>query len=383
VSTTVADRVTVAGWVGSTNLGDELLFHLLGRVLDARDVAVSTPSIDPEATTRIHGSVPYGTAPRGTAPRGRARDLDAFGHLRPSALRRRLVTSDALVFGPGGLLQDETGIWNLPYHLRRIHAARRAAMPWAGIGLGADGLTTDRGRARVRRALVGHTGIAVRDEPSAVALRALGVERVVRAADLAFLVEPPRIERDGALGVCLRAPQTGRLRPAALGGARRWPEERAVSMAAALDDTARATGLTVRFVSLDAVHDGPVHRQVAERMATPAQVVDPDLHGLVAAMARLEAVATMRYHGAVLAAVGGAAVVALPFSPKLRSLATDLGSGACTLDADPTPDGEAAALPGAVADVLAHRHHLAEDVGRLQVLAGRNLEVLDDLLAVA
>ena len=363
VSTTVADRVTVAGWVGSTNLGDELLFRQMGWLLAERGVAVSAPSIAPASTAAIHGAE--------TPP-------DTFGHLRPSALRRRLVTSDALVFGPGGLLQDETGIWNLPYHLHRIHAARRISVPWAGIGLGADGLTTARGRAQVQRALVDHTAIAVRDEPSAEALRALGIERVVRAADLAFLTQPPDVERDGALGVCLRAPQTGRLRPAALGRAPRWPDQQAQAMADALDNAARSTGLTVRFVALDATHDGPVHRQVAERMATQAQVLEPDLDAVVATLGRLEAVATMRYHGAVLAAAGGAGVVALPFSPKLRSLVGDLGPGACVLAAG--ADTMEPGLADALAGVLAGRDRLAEAVERLRTLAGRNVDVLDGLL---
>ena len=208
VSTTVADRVTVAGWVGSTNLGDELLFRLLRGLLADRGVAVGTPSIDPAGTSAVH-------------------NVEAFGHLGSSALRRSLVASDAFVFGPGGLLQDETGIWNLPYHLRRLKPVRRAGIPWAGIGLGADGLITDRGRSQARRALVGHTAIAVRDEPSAEALRTIGVDRVVRAADLAFLAEPPTVSRDGVLGVCLRAPQSGRLRPGALDAGRIWPDERA------------------------------------------------------------------------------------------------------------------------------------------------------------
>ena len=149
-------------------------------------------------------------------------------------------------------------------------------------------------------------------------------------------------------------------------------------MADALDDAARSTGLIVRFVALDATHDGPVHRQVAERMATPAQVLEPDLDAVVAALGRLEAVATMRYHGAVLAAAGGAAVVALPFSPKLRSLVTDLGPGACVLatGADTLAPGLADALVGA----LAGRDHLPEAVGRLRILAGRNVDVLDGLL---
>ena len=335
MSTTVADRVTVAGWVGSTNLGDELLFRLLRGLLADRGVAVGTPSVDPAGTAALH-------------------DVESFGHFGPSAMRRSLVASDAFVFGPGGLLQDETGIWNLPYHLRRLGPVRRVGIPWAGIGLGADGLSTDRGRSRVRRALVGHTAIAVRDEPSADALRALGVDRVVRAADLAFLAEPPTVSQDGVLGVCLRASQSGRLRPGALDAGRTWPNERAAALAAALDKTCQATGLTTRFVALDAPVDG-----------------------VVGTLARVDVVATMRYHGAVLAALGGAAVVALPHSPKLRSLATDLGPGATV------HDGEADGLAAAVSGVLAHRSHLADAVDRLRTLAGRNVEVLDGLLETA
>ena len=355
VSTTVVDRVTVGGWVGSTNLGDELLFRILRDLLGARGVAVGGPSVDPAGTAAVHGT-------------------EAHGHLNPSALRHSLVASDAFVFGPGGLLQDETGIWNLPYHLRRIRMARRAGLPWAGIGLGADGLTTERGRGQVLKALVGHTAIAVRDVASFDALKALGVDRVVRAADLAFLAEVPQVSGDGVLGVCLRAPQSGRFRPGALDHAHRWPDGRADAMATALDETARATGLTVRFLAFDARSDGVVHRQVAERMATAAEVVEPDLDGVVAALARVDAMATMRYHGAVLAALGGAGVVALPFSPKLRTIADDLGPGATVLD------DAATGLPAAVAGVLGQRHHLPDAVERLRTLAGRNVEVLDELL---
>ena len=210
-----------------------------------------------------------------------------------------------------------------------------------------------------------------------LALRALGVDRVIRAADLAFLAEPPAVSRDGVLGVCLRAPQSGRLRPGALDAGRIWPDGRAAALAAALDDTCRSTGLTTRFVALDAPADSVVHRQVADRMATPAEVVEPDLDGVVGALARVDAVATMRYHGAVLAALGGAAVVALPHSPKLRSLAAELGPGATV------HDDEAEGLAAAVSGVLAGRSHLADAVDRLRTLAGRNVEVLDDLLETA
>ena len=75
-----------------------------------------------------------------------------------------------------------------------------------------------------------------------------------------------------------------------------------------------------------------------------------------------------------MVALGGAGVVAIEFSPKLRSIAADLGPGATLLD-DP-----GTSLPEAVAGVLEHRHHLADSVDRLRTLAGRNVEVLDGLL---
>ena len=112
-------------------------------------------------------------------------------------------------------------------------------------------------------------------------------------------------------------------------------------------------------------------------MSTPVEVVEPNLDGVVGALARLDAVVTMRYHGAVLAALGGAAVVAFPHSPKLRSLASDLGPGATV------HDGEDDGLAAAVSGVLNGRSHLAEAVDQLRALAGRNVEVLDDLLGAA
>jgi polysaccharide pyruvyl transferase CsaB len=361
VSADVAEQATVAGWIGSANLGDELVFTVLRGLLADRGVAVSAPSTDPVATAAIH-------------------DVDAFSHLDPIALRRHVRAADVLVFGGGGLLQDETGIWNLPYHLRRVRAARRAGTPWAGIGLGAGGLTTARGRSQVRRELHGHTAIAVRDEASAETLRALGVGRVVRAADLVWLAgTPPPVAASGALGVCLRAPQTGRLMPAAFGPRGRLPNGRAAAIAAALDDTARATGLTTRFIAFDAAADDPVHRQVADHMATPAETLAPGLDTVLATVAGVDAMVTMRYHGAVAAAMAGAGVVTLAFSPKLGALAADLGP-ACHHVPAGGPDG-LSGLPGAVEGALGARGGLPGAVSRLRGLAGRNVDVLDDLLA--
>ena len=357
----MAEQATVAGWIGSANLGDELVFSVLRGLLADRGIAVAAPSLNPTETAATH-------------------DVDAFGHLDPVALRRHLRATDAMVFGGGGLLQDETGIWNLPYHLHRVRSARRASTPWAGIGLGAGGLTTRLGRSQVRRALVDHTAIAVRDEASLNTLTSLGIERVVRSADLVWLTNPPEAAtRTGTLGVCLRAPQTARLVPAALGPRGHLTDDLAAAIAAAIDATATATGLTTHFIAFEAAADDPVHRQVADHMQTPAETLTPGLADVLAAVASTEAMITMRYHAAVAAALAGSGVVTLDFSPKLGSLAAELGPACCHLSPSAT-DG-LTRLPEAVTAALAARGALPEAVARLRALSGRNVDVLEDLVA--
>ncbi|SVD49216.1 uncharacterized protein METZ01_LOCUS402070, partial [marine metagenome] len=54
VSDAVGDRAVVAAWVGSTNLGDELVFSVLRRLLSDRDIEVVVPSVNPTDTTAAH-----------------------------------------------------------------------------------------------------------------------------------------------------------------------------------------------------------------------------------------------------------------------------------------------------------------------------------------
>ena len=350
----MGDRAVVAAWVGSTNLGDELVFSVLRRLLADRGVEAVVPSVDPSATAADHG-------------------VDAFNHLNPLALRQSLRGADMLVFGGGGLLQDETGVWNLPWHLSRIRAARRAGVPWAGVGLGASGLTTARGGRRVATAFCDQVAVAVRDQRSADALTGLGVPRVVRAADLAWLADPPDRQGSGVLAVCLRNPQTARWRPAMVGPPARPSLAAIGALAMAIDATAAATGLTTRFVALDPVADHPLHLRIADRMATRAEIRSPNLEGLLAEFADVDVVVTMRYHGAVAGALAGAPVVSLPFSPKLAALADDLGPA---MVAAHSPDD----LPQSVTTALNGSDHLAGTVEGLIDLAGGNATTLDDLL---
>lgn len=383
--------VVVAGWVGSTNLGDELVHAGLRRLL-AR-VGVDDPVVvsqDPEATTATFG--------------GRA--------VAPAAGLRAIAGARLLAWGGGGIVQDETSSLNLPYHLARPAAAAAAGVPWVGIGLGVGPLVGATAPAQVRL-LRRAVGLTVRDPASAALLRDTGVPGATVACDLALALDPPEVAVEDVLVASLRpweASVTGaaRLLPVSARTALRtgawarpwWPrrdggpgapasgrdhgpvpvpsrrdrprgsgpstpaahaaalpdapapdadEDRLRQHAAALDAAATATGLRVRLVALQTDDDAALLTAVADRMRADVEVVVPDVHTVVPTIAAGRVVVAMRYHAGIAATLGGRPVVALSYSPKVTALADALGTGARRLSWDAAPD----AVAGAAADLLA------------------------------
>jgi polysaccharide pyruvyl transferase CsaB len=342
-------RVLVAGWIGSTNLGDELVFAGLRAKLAARGAEVVAVSEDPAGTARAH---------RVAAVAGR----------NPAAVLAAAGRADALVLGGGGLLQDETSVLNLPYHLARVWAARARRTPFAAVGVGAGRLDTAVGRRLVTRSLRGARlrGVSVRDAGSAALLARLGVPDVVTAADLALGLPPPDEAPEDAVSVCLRPA----VRSTAL------PDPLVVALAQALDQLA-ADGLAVRFVAFQADRDDAVHRQVAARMRAPAELCTPGLDEILREVARGRAVVAMRYHAGVAAVLAGRPAVLIDYSPKVGSLAVELGPGGCRLGLDPA---DLASVPVAVGAVLGHPGAVAEARDRLRERERGNDLVLDRLL---
>lgn len=353
--------VLVAGWIGSTNLGDELVFAGLRRLLAARGARPVALSENPEATERTHG-------------------VEAVSGRSPAALLAAAGRADALVLGGGGLLQDETSPLNLPYHLARVWAARARRTPFAAVGVGAGRLDTAAGRAQVARTLRGgrFRGASARDADSALLLQRVGVPDVVEATDLAFALDGPDTEPDDVVAVCLR-PWTGRRGrlPAAARDAS-LPDEVVSGVAAALDAIA-ADGLTVRFVAFQADRDHAVHRAVAARMRAPSEAVVPALGDVLEAVGRARLVVGMRYHAGVAAVLAGRPAVLIGYSPKVDALAADLGAGGRVL---PFDAGALASIPAAAETVLRHAPAVADARERLRVRGRGNDVVLDRLLGV-
>ena len=354
---TSESSLLVAAWIGSTNLGDELVFEGLRRKLQARGVAPVAISVDAGQTTRDHGVAAIGS--------------------NPVVIRRSARRVSGLVIGGGGFIQDKTSHLNMPYHLARVEAARARGLPVAGIGLGVGPVETRLGGVLARRILRGAVGVSVRDDDSAALLRRLGIQSAVVAADLAFALPLPEVETSDVLVAALR-PWTDRrsmlpvgMRPAP---APAWFLD---GMAAALDEAARRTGLAVRLVALQADRDGEVHRQVASRMRTAVSLVEPGVNDVVREVAEARVVVAMRYHAAVAAALGGRPAVLVGYSDKVLSLGRDLGAGAVTLRWAP---GDVDRLGDGVEAVLGRGDAMVEARDALRRRERGNDEVLDRLL---
>jgi polysaccharide pyruvyl transferase CsaB len=356
-------RVLVAGWVGSTNLGDELVLAGFRHLSAHLGLSVHALSRDPAATTTTHG-----------VPATADTDLTGSGRIVRSA--------HAVVFGGGGLVQDETSPFNLPYHLSRVWGAQLARVPWAGLGLGVGPLSTRLGRTlagTLRRAVA----VSVRDRPSAELLAQVGVPGAVPAADLALHLPRPRVEVEDVVTVSLR-PWAGSGASWLPVGLRRtgdatpdWFLDRA---ARALDDIATRTGLGVRLVALQTDRDHELHQRVAERMTTAPELRVPTLATVVDEVARGRVVVAMRYHAAIAGVLGGRPVVGIGYSPKVTALADDLQAGARLLRWDAE---ELAGLADAVETVLGQDEAVEAGYERLAARGVGNRQVLERLLAAA
>lgn len=321
--------IFVSAWVGAGNLGDELLFARLQahlRAAGADDITVT--SLDPAGTRALHGT-------DAIHPR------DLIGTIRH--VRR----SDLVIVGPGGLLQDRSSPFNLPYQLHRAALARLTRTPVLGIGLGADPMNRLGSGALLRLALGGAHAIAVRDEASQQALAAHRVNAVTTTDLAAATPSPPATDGSATLIVSLRPWRQGGRLPV------RWQSHNLApkqieATAHALDTIADTTGLAVRFVAFEPHTDHPLHEAVAAAMSEPASCCVPELHELLDLVADSRAVIATRFHAGIVALVTGRPLALIGYAPKVTSLATATG-------APIVADDEAGLkqLPGALTDALA------------------------------
>jgi polysaccharide pyruvyl transferase CsaB len=332
LTTQSGPRLLAAGWVGSTNLGDELIFAGIVNLASSMGASLVAISRDPQATMDAHGvaSVPMSS---------------------PGVVKAAMAQADMVLWGGGGLLQDVTSGFNLPYHLSKVWMAKAAGTPVLPFGIDIGPLTTPIGRRLAKSAVPLMAPGLVRDRESIEEFVALGGERPSIAPDLAFALEPPRAAPLERIVVCLRPWAGGGRLPVSLSWNKQIDDGWFINAAAqALDEVAGTHDLPIHFLAMQPDRDDAVHERVAARMSSPSTRSLATLGNVLEEVARSRAVITMRYHGMVSAVLGGRPSVGIAYTDKVRRLAKSVGPEAARWTPW-TPEGFAA-LPALVADIL-------------------------------
>lgn len=357
-------RIALAGWFGADNLGDELILSALAGSLRAQGAEVVAVSVRPERTSSLHG-------------------VEAVGNRSPvryRALVRALRDVDAMTLS-GGVIQSETSPWNIPFHASRLRAAAAARKPVAGVGLGVGRVDAGVGRRLAVGSLRRAAALAVRDGASAQRLACWGLEGATVGADPVIGLRPDPAAPQDSMCVILRWPNRRGLATAAARSRFAARDDAWVAATArAVDAAASATGLAPRLIAFQASRDDPLHRAVADRLRTAAEVAAPTLRTVLTEVGRSRLVITMRYHGAVAALLHNRPAVLLDYSPKMASLSAEGRGWAPAVD---PADISAGQLAAAARAALGNTERVSEARDTLRARLTHNNDALDALLAAA
>lgn len=310
-------QVLVSGWVGAANIGDELIFRSLVAKLKRWDAQILVMSTKPDETSLLHG-------------------VDAVGWYDAPGVTRAIARSDAVILGPGGLLQDETSIWNLPAHLHRVFAAKMVRTPVLGLGLGVGPLNSGSSRRLVRTALRS-TPITVRDQESATLAAECGLRDVTVTADLAYGLPVPQAEAADRIVASFRPfSGGGGVVPARRSDLRSLaPDARVLAAASALDQLAQRSSLPVHLLAFEGERDALYHDLIATHMTSPVTTSVAEVDSVFSEVARSQLVVGMRYHAVVAAIMAARPAVVVGYSPKVRPAAHLLGTAGLLIANDP------------------------------------------------
>lgn len=365
------DRILISAFIGSENLGDEAIFKaLIGQLaqkLKMPRLTVST--INPERT-------------RSLLLRQDDKRLAGVEVAHRLWLPVTILHNDVCIFGGGGIIQDQSSIFNLIYFLLQIQYAKlvRKTVVLAFVGIGP--IKSGIGRICTRIALSGIRLCIVRDQASKQLLEDVQVAgtEIVYASDIALNQQcRTRGSADAAnkkyvlLSLRHWYGQSRRITAASLKSGKVRPGSRLdtflselakelMSFLGANDD------YHVVAVPCFGQRDNLVHAALLGKLDLPyrsrfrihSPVSDPCEYVRLAGSA--SCVIAMRLHALVLASLQTVPMVALSYSPKVAAFMAQLGLSDHVIDIESEP------RPGQVAirieEALRKAAHTRESVQR-------------------
>lgn len=372
-------KITIHGFYGEGNLGDEAILTALLREL--RRFPALKPVVlskNPERVAAEHGV-------RSAGEQG--------GSSRP---RRswEILTSRLVVLGGGGLLRDYgEDSANVERWLRIIRVARRLRRKTALWLVGVDDIRYPESERLIRETLAHVDFISVRDADSAEVLRALGVAKdVTVASDPALLLVGPEAA----------VPENGASPPRVAVCVRHWfekgfyiekPEvnERLLdTLGQALDFLVEEYDAMIDFLPFRTTpydDDRAVARAVQSKMIhrsrTSLEEAVPETNRLIRLLGRYSLVIGMRLHSLILSAGSGIPVIGLEYMPKIGSFMRSIGQEDFSL---PLETISRENLVDRIGSALSRRDDLCRSIRtRVSVLRGKardSVEILAELAGV-
>lgn len=310
--------VLLSGYYGCGNLGDDLLLTVaLGKlraimpsarflVRDHGETA-SLPDLGPDVVfTGLDAVLSDQSQPR-------YRRLQAFVRRIATLLRQ----CRWLVFGGGTVFHDNTGVASLAMQWLMCVVARARGVRIAALGVGVGDLRTTAGRWLLRR-IVAHSDLfLVRDD---AALRQCAGTKARLTADLVFAwkgLTPDKTQANARIGqLCVGLTVTS---------------SAGASTVAALADAVRHwqdRGHRVIFLVLQQspmADDGTVFANITGKIGAAAASIEvrrltADAAALGNALADIDVICGMRFHGLVLAAMLGRPFVGIAHDNKISEI---------------------------------------------------------------
>ncbi|MCF7889931.1 polysaccharide pyruvyl transferase CsaB [Candidatus Bipolaricaulota bacterium] len=302
-------RITISGYYGFGNLGDEAILESLVTSLRDRfgkgEPVIVVLSNEPERTEKDHG-------------------VRATNRWNPVAVFRTLKNSEVLISGGGGLLQDRTSSPSLWYYLTLLYLARILSVPAYVVGQGIGPVNKKYNELLLRGAIAGIKGFHVRDDRSAELLRSFGVgdDKLIVGGDLAFLLSGTGTDRNEYLNYPDREIVGAALRSDVEG---RSDVLRAVS--SGLDMLSEKFDVNVVLFSTNSLSDADLNTDLQDSTEVPCKIIDVDHLSpaqLVEMMGDLELVIAGRLHALIFSLLSKTPVQSISYDPKMDLLIEEL-----------------------------------------------------------
>ena len=302
-------KITISGYYGYGNLGDEAILESLVTSLktrfDRENLEITVLSNDPEGTQNYHG-------------------VKAVNRWSPPKLLRTLSNSDVFLSGGGGLLQDRTSSPSLWYYLGLIYLAKVLSTPTYVLGQGIGPIGKKYNEFLLRGGASSARGFLVRDDRSAELLRSFGIEneKIVVGDDLAFL-----LPRDGNNREDYLDPPDREIVGAALRSDVRGRTDIVRAVSSGLDMLYDKFRVTVVLFSTNSQSDEDINTDLQASTQAPCKILDVDHLSpaqLVNMMEGLDLVIAGRLHALIFSILSETPVQGISYDPKMNYLVEGL-----------------------------------------------------------